>query len=67
MARIIKNTMCQESDEHSTVIESIPQLGDELATSATAGVKSVDGGGDQRREVDGDEEDNPQTQGGRAG
>ena len=30
-------------------------------------MKSVDGGGDQRLEVAGDEEDDPETQGGRAG
>ena len=29
---------------------------------ATAGVKSVDGGGDQRQEAAGDEEDDPETQ-----
>ena len=62
MARINKNTMCQESDEDSTVIESIPQFGDELAMAATAGKNSVDGGGDQRQEATGDEEDDPETQ-----
>ena len=38
------------------MIKSIPWLGDELATAATAGVKSVDGAGDQRQEAAGDEE-----------
>ena len=30
--------------------------------AATAGLNSVDGGGDQRREAAGDEEDYPETQ-----
>ena len=40
----------------STKIESIPWLGGGLATAATAGAKSVDGGGDQRQEAAGGEE-----------
>ena len=35
--------------------------------AATAGQIAVDGGGDQRWEVAGDEEDNPETRRGRAG
>ena len=35
--------------------------------AATAGQIAVDGGGDQRWEVAGDEEDDPETRGGRAG
>ena len=35
--------------------------------TATAGQIAVDSGGDQRREVTGDEEDDPETRGGRAG
>ena len=38
------------------MIESIPKLRDEVATEATAGLNSVDGGGDQRQEAAGDEE-----------
>ena len=34
--------------------------------TATAETIPVDGGGDQRREAAGDEEDDPETQGGRA-
>ena len=44
-----------------------PKCGDGPATAATAETISVDGGGDQRREAAGNEEDNPKTQGGRAG
>ena len=40
----------------STKIKSIPYLGGGLATAATVGSKSVDGGGDQRQEAAGDEE-----------
>ena len=43
------------------------KCGDGPATMATAETISVDGSGDQRREAAGDEEDNPETQGGRAG
>ena len=53
--------MCLESDVDSTKIESIPELGGGLATAATTGAKSVDGGGDQRLEADGDEVDNRKT------
>ena len=35
--------------------------------AATTETNPVDGGGDQRREIAGDEEDDPETQGGRAG
>ena len=38
------------------MIESIPYLGDELATTVMAGAKFVDGGGDQQLEAAGDEE-----------
>ena len=41
------------------MIEFIPEFGDELATAATAEMKSVDGGGDQRQEAAGDEVDDP--------
>ena len=37
------------------------------ATAATTETISIDGGGDQRLEADGDEEDDPETHGGRAG
>ena len=40
-----------------------PKCGDGLATAATAGTIPVDGGGDQRREAAGDEEDDVETQG----
>lgn len=40
----------------SKKIKSIPYLGGGLATAATTGTKSVDGGGDQRQEAAGDEE-----------
>ena len=43
------------------MIESIPKLGDELATTATAGLNSVDGGRDERLEAAGGEEDDPET------
>ena len=43
------------------MIESIPWLGDELAMAATAGLIPIDGGGDQRQEAAGDEEDDPET------
>ena len=43
------------------MIEFIPKFGDELATAATARMNSVDGGGDQRQEAAGDEEDDPET------
>ena len=56
MARINMKTMCQESDVGSTKIKSIPKLGGGLATAATVGTKSVDGGEDQRQEAAGDEE-----------
>ena len=59
MARCITNTMCRESDEDSTVIEFIPSSGGELATTATAEKKSIDGGGDQRQEAAGDKVDDP--------
>ena len=36
-------------------------MGDELATTATAGLNSVDDGGDQRQEAAGDEVDDPET------
>ena len=35
--------------------------------AATAEQNPIDGGEDQRREAAGDEEDDPETQGGRAG
>ena len=41
--------------------------GDGLAMTATAKTIPVDGGGDQRLEAAGDEEDDPETHGGRAG
>ena len=44
------------------MIESIPKFGDELATAATAGKNSVDGGEDQRQEAAGDEEDDLEIQ-----
>ena len=44
-----------------------PKCSDGPATAATAETILVDGGGDQRQEVAGDEEDEPETQGGRAG
>ena len=44
-----------------------PKCGDGPATAATTEMISIDGGGDQQREAAGDEEDNPETQGGRAG
>ena len=44
-----------------------PKCGNGLATTATAETIPVDGGGDQRREAAGDEEDDPETQGGRVG
>ena len=44
-----------------------PKCGDGPATTAMAETIPVDGGGDQRREAAGDEEDDPETQGGRAG
>ena len=44
-----------------------PKCGDGPATAATAETIFVDGGGDQWREAAGDEEDDPETQGGRAG
>ena len=44
-----------------------PKCGNGPATAAMAETISVDGGGDQQREVTGDEEDDPETQGGRAG
>ena len=44
-----------------------PKCGDGPATVATAETISVDSSGDQRREAAGDEEDDPETQGGRAG
>ena len=44
-----------------------PKCGDGPATAATAEMIPIDGGGDRRREAAGDEEDNPETQGGRAG
>ena len=40
----------------STKIKSIPELGGGLATAATAGTNSVDGGEDQRQEAVGGEE-----------
>ena len=44
-----------------------PKCGDGPTTTATTEMISVDGGEDQRREAAGDEEDDPETQGGRAG
>ena len=44
-----------------------PKCGYAPATAATAETISIDGGRDQRREAAGDEEDDPETQGGRAG
>ena len=44
-----------------------PKCGDGPATMAMTQTISVDGGGDQRREAAGDEEDDPETQGGRVG
>ena len=38
-----------------------PTCGDGPATAATAEQNPVDGGGDQRQEVAGDEEDDPKT------
>ena len=61
MARIMMNTMCRESDEDSTVFGFIPSFGGELATTATAEKKSVDGGGDQRQEAASNEVDDPET------
>ena len=43
-----------------------PKCGDGPATAVTAETIFVDGGGDQWREAAGDEEDDPETQGGRA-
>ena len=60
--------MCYESElRNSTKIKFIPYFGGELATAATAEQNPVDGGGDQWREVVGDEEDDPETKRGRAG
>ena len=48
--------MCYESElRNSTKIKFIPYFDGELAPAATAGQIAVDGGGDQRREVAGDE------------
>ena len=44
-----------------------PKCDDGPATAAMAETISVDGGGDQRRDAAGDEEDDLETQGGRAG
>ena len=44
-----------------------PKCGDGPTTAATMETISVDDGGDQRREAAGDEEDDPETQGGRVG
>ena len=44
-----------------------PKCGDGPATAATTETIPVDGGRGQRREAAGDEEDDPETQGGRAG
>ena len=44
-----------------------PKCGDGPAMAATAETISVDGGGDQQREAAGDQEDDLETQGGRAG
>ena len=44
-----------------------PKFGGGLATPATAEMVSVDGGGDQWWEAAGNKEDNPETQGARAG
>ena len=44
-----------------------PKCGDGPATAATAETIPVDGGRDQRREAASDEDDDPETQGGRAG
>ena len=44
-----------------------PKCGDELATAAMTEMIPVDGGGDQWREAAGDEEDDPESQGDRAG
>ena len=44
-----------------------PKCGDGPATVATAESIPVDGGGDQRWEAAGNEEDDPETQGRRAG
>ena len=44
-----------------------PKCGDGPATAATSETISVDGGGDQWQEAAGDEEDDLETQGGRAG
>ena len=44
-----------------------PKCGDGPATAATVETIPVGGGGDQWREAAGDEEDDPETQGGRAG
>lgn len=43
-----------------------PKCGDGPATAAMAETIPVDGGEDQRLEVAGHEEDDPETQGGRA-
>ena len=44
-----------------------PKCGDGPATAATVETIPIDGGGDHRREATGDEEDDLETQGGRAG
>ena len=44
-----------------------PKCGDGPATTVAAETISVDGGRDQRREAAGDEEDDPETQGGSVG
>ena len=44
-----------------------PKCGDGPATATTAQTIPVDGSGDQWREAAGDEEGDPETQGGRAG
>ena len=44
-----------------------PKCGDGLATAAMAETIPVDANRDQWREAAGDEEDDPETQGGRAG
>ena len=60
--------MCYESElRNSTQSRNHTLVRREFATATTAGQNAVDGGGDQRREVTGGDEDDPETRRDRAG
>ena len=67
VARYMAKQCARNWNELAQGSSPYPKFGGGLATAATAEKISVDGGGDQWREAASNKEDDPETQGGRAG